>query len=176
MIHNKIISNVVQLNLDKKMYISKKIIGQMLVMILFSVIFGLGSNFIAEKPLPLFKALAKPGLVAGAVSFGEVDADFVGQLGSDPGTLLVDARFPELFAQGHIPGAVSLPLSRFDDAFAALQGSLRTARLLVLYCSGKDCTDSHELAMRLNEKGFRELLLYRGGIEDWLEKGNALAR
>ncbi len=158
------------------MNIGKKNIWQMAAIISASAFFGLGSNFIAEKPLPLFKSLPKPSPVVRAVSFSEVDADFVGQLGGDPGTLLVDARFPELFAQGHIPGAVSLPLSRFDEAFAEHGSSLRSARLLVLYCSGKDCTDSHELAMRLNEKGFRDLLLYSGGIEDWLEKGNALAR
>ena len=51
------------------MRLSKKNIGQMLVMIIASVVCGLASNFIAEKPLPLFKALAKPGPVAGAVNF-----------------------------------------------------------------------------------------------------------
>ena len=28
----------------------------------------------------------------------------------------------------------------------------------------------------LQDKGFKDLLLYRGGMEDWLEKGNAVAR
>jgi rhodanese-related sulfurtransferase len=157
------------------MHITKNI-SQMMVMIFVSVVFGLGSNFIAEKPLPLFKALAKPVPVAGAVSFTEADADFVKQLSVDPGTVLIDARLVELFDRGHIPGAVSLPLSRFDDAFAALLGQLQTASLLVVYCSGPNCHDSYELALRLREKGFNDLLLYRGGMEDWLEKGNVVAR
>lgn len=148
----------------------------MLVMIFASVVCGLASNFIAEKPLPLFKALAKPYLVAGAASFSEVDADFVRQLGADSGSVLVDARFPELFDQGHIPGAVSLPLSRFDDFIAERMERLRVARLLVVYCSGWSCNDSYDLARRLLEKGFKDLLLYRGGMEDWLEKGNVVAR
>jgi rhodanese-related sulfurtransferase len=120
--------------------------------------------------------LEKPAPAGAEVRFTEVDADFVAQLGGAPGALLVDARFPELFAGGHIPGAVSLPLSRFDEAFVAHEPSLRAARLLVLYCSGFDCSDSHDLALRLRAKGFRDLLLYRGGIEDWQEKGHALAR
>lgn len=158
------------------MYISKKNIWQMLAIIIASVVCGLTANFIAEKPLPLFNVLAKPVPVAGAVGFTEVDADFVSQLGSDPGTVLIDARVPELFNQGHIPGAISLPLSRFDGLIAERMAQLRAAKLLVVYCSGPNCSDSHELALRLKKNGFKDLLLYRGGMEDWLEKGNAVAR
>jgi len=148
----------------------------MVAIIVASVVFGLGSNFIAEKPLPLFKILAKPGPAAGVVSFTEADADFVRQLSADPGTVLIDARLHELFNQGHIPGAISLPLARFDELITERMAQLRAARLLVVYCSGPNCQDSHDLALRLSAKGFADLLLYRGGIEDWLEKGNALAR
>jgi rhodanese-related sulfurtransferase len=158
------------------MRLSKKNIWQMGVIIIASVVCGLGSNFIAEKPLLLFKALAEPGPLAGAVSFTEVDADFVRQLSADPETVLIDARVPELFKQGHIPGAISLPLSRFDDLIGERMARLRTARLLIVYCSGPNCHDSYELALKLWGKGFKDLLLYRGGIEDWLEKGNVAAQ
>jgi rhodanese-related sulfurtransferase len=156
--------------------LSKKNIGQMLIMVFVSVVFGLGGNFLAEKPLPLFKALAKPGSVAGAVSFSEADADFVRQLSADPGTVLIDARLPELYGQGHIPGAISLPLSRFDDFIAERMAQLRAAHLLIVYCSDWSCNDSYDLARKLLDKGFKTLLLYRGGMEDWQEKGNAVAR
>jgi len=158
------------------MRLSKKNIGQMLIMVMASVVCGLASNFIAEKPLPLFKALAKPGPVAGPVSFSEADADFVRQMSVDPGTILVDARPAEIYSQGHIPGAVNLPLSRFNDTISERQTSLRAARQLIVYCSGWSCNDSYDLARRLLEKGFKDLILYRGGMEDWLEKGNAVAR
>jgi rhodanese-related sulfurtransferase len=158
------------------MHISKKNIGQMLAIVLVSLVCGLASNFIAEKPLPLFKALVKPGPIAGAVSFSEVDADFVRQLGADSDSVLVDARPAEIYRQGHIPGAVNLPLSRFDDFITERMEQLRAARLLVVYCSGWSCNDSHDLARRLQDKGFKDLLLYRGGMEDWQLRGNAIAR
>jgi rhodanese-related sulfurtransferase len=158
------------------MFLSKKNIWQMVAIIIASVVCGLGSNFISEKPLPLLKALAKPGPAAGAVSFTEADADFVRQLSADPGTVLIDARVPELFSRGHIPGAISLPLSRFDDLIGERTAQLQAARLLVVYCSGPNCNDSYELALKLWGKGFTYLLLYRGGIEDWLEKGNVVAK
>jgi rhodanese-related sulfurtransferase len=160
----------------RNMYINKKNIWQMAVIIIASVVCGLGSNFFAEKPLPLFKALAEPGPLAGAVSFSEADADIVRQLSADPGTVLIDARVPELFKQGHIPGAISLPMSRFDELIGERRAQLQAARLLVVYCSGPNCQDSYELALKLWGKGFKDLLLYRGGIEDWLEKGNVVAK
>ena len=160
----------------RNMHISKKNIWQMLAIIIASVVCGLASNFIAEKPLPLFKALTKPDQVAGAISFGEADADFVRQLSVDPNTVLIDARLPELFNQGHIPGAVNLPLSRFDDFITERMEQLRAARLLVVYCSDWSCNDSYGLALRLLAMGFKDLLLYRGGMEDWQLRGNAIAR
>jgi rhodanese-related sulfurtransferase len=165
-----------RLNMTPQGRMDKKNIVQMSLILLAGLAFGLGSNLVSRRPLPLFKALAKPAPAGAEVRFTEVDADFVAQLGGAPDTLLLDARFPELFALGHIPGAVSLPLSRFDEAFAEREPALRAARLLVLYCSGPDCHDSRDLALRLREKGFRDLLLYRGGIEDWQEKGHALGR
>src|SRR5690349_18834307 len=40
-----------------------------------------------------------------------VTASWVAQLGSDPDVVIVDARAPDAYAQGHIPGAVNLPSS-----------------------------------------------------------------
>jgi len=155
---------------------SKKNILQIFIVMLASLVFGLGSNFLSRTPLPLFTPFENTAMVEGQVHFAEVDVDFVRQLGADPGAVLIDARFPELFAQGHIPGAISLPLSRFDEDFASLQEQLRAARLRIVYCSGWTCNDSIDLARRLHDKGFKDLLLYRGGMEDWQEKGNAVAR
>lgn len=156
--------------------LSKKNLLQIFIILLAGMLLGLGRNYFSPTPLPLFKGYEKSLAAEKQIQFGEVDADFVGQLGSDPGTVLIDARLPELFDRGHIPGAVSLPLSRFDESFTARLGQLRAARLLVVYCSGRQCSDSHELALKLRGKGFKDLLLYRGGMEDWLEKGNAVAK
>ena len=158
------------------MRLSKKNIGQMLVMIFASVVCGLASNFIAEKPLPLFKALAKPDPVADAISFGEADADFVRQLSVDAGTVLIDARLPELFSLGHIPGAVNLPVSTFVAALPPHLSRLRSARLVIVYCGGPLCDDAVDLAGKLFEKRFKDILIYRGGLEDWQWRGNAIVR
>ena len=155
---------------------NKKVLLPMLFMVLASVFLGLGANFISRQPLPLFRALpaAAPALPVSA--YGEADADLVRQLSADPAVVLLDARTAENFASGRIPGAVSLPVSRFDEIFPLRRERLQAARMLVVYCSGRTCSDSQQLAARLWRQGLKTLLLYQGGMEDWLEKGNAVEK
>jgi rhodanese-related sulfurtransferase len=98
------------------------------------------------------------------------------QLSIDPGTVLLDARLPELFSPGHIPGAVNLPVAGFAAALPAHLPRLRSARLVIVYCGGPLCNDAVDLAVKLYEKGFKDILVYRGGMEDWQQRGNAIAR
>ena len=151
------------------MVLSKKNLWQMLALVAASAALGLGANFFALEPLPLFRPLAPAA--ATAVHVGEVDADFVLQAGSAPGTLLLDARAAAAFGAGHIPGALNLPLGEFAGLFPKLEPRLQAAALLVVYCSDPACGDSSELARRLWAKGLKSLLLYRGGMEDWSGKG-----
>ncbi|MBN2399118.1 MAG: hypothetical protein JXI33_02125 [Candidatus Aminicenantes bacterium] len=158
------------------LHLSKKNLVEIFIILLAGTVLGLGRNYFSQTPLPLFQGYEKKAMAEKQSQFAEVDVDFVSQLGVDPGTMLLDARPAELFRQGHIPGALSLPLPSFDEDITARLAHMRAARLLIIYCTGPDCNDSYELALKLQEKGCNDLLLYRGGIEDWLERGNALAR
>ena len=153
-----------------------KDIGPLLGMVAAGLLMGLAANFFAVRPLPLLRALPEAAPATPGVHFSEVDADFVQAIGTGSGTLLLDARAAAAFRLGHIPGAVSLPLAGFARAFPPLAKRLREARMLVAYCSGPDCNDSRDLARRLWERGLKDVLLYKGGMEDWNEKGLALAR
>lgn len=68
---------------------------------------------------------------------------------------LIDVRTVEEFAQGHLPGAINIPLDQIDQAEIAAQSRL--------YCrSGR----RSELAKRkLQERGIATVNL--GGIEDY---------
>ncbi|HEX7502872.1 MAG TPA: rhodanese-like domain-containing protein [Acidobacteriota bacterium] len=153
-----------------------KNVWPLLGMVAAGLLLGLAANFFAARPLPLFRAPAEAGTATPAIQFSEVDADFVVGIGAGSGTLLLDARAAAAYRLGHIPGAVSLPLGEFAKVFPPLAKRLRDARMLVAYCSGPNCSDSRDLARRLWERGLKNLLLYKGGMEDWNEKGLALAR
>lgn len=84
--------------------------------------------------------------------------------------VLVDARIPELYDEGHLPGAVSLPLAEVDagiDAFV----EQHPKRSLVIYCSGYGCSDSFDLALLLIEKGYGDVMVYEGGYPEWRDAG-----
>lgn len=157
------------------MHLGWKNVWQMALLAAVALLFALGANFISRKPLPLLRPLPRPA-TANPLALGEVDADFVAQVRTTPGTLLLDARAAAVFQGGHIPGALSLPLAGFAAGFSRLEVKLRQAGLLVVYCSDRSCGDSPELARRLWDKGLKNILLYRGGMEDWTEKGHEAER
>jgi len=85
--------------------------------------------------------------------------------------LFVDARSRENFAQGHIPGAVSLPVGRFDEQIGAFMSRHSPAQPIVAYCSGRTCEDSHNLAQLLLESGFVNVRVFIDGLPGWKAEG-----
>lgn len=86
--------------------------------------------------------------------------------------VLLDVRSPELYAQGHVPGALNLPHGKIVDI------KLRDYpmdTLFVVYCAGPHCNGAHRGAERLARLG-RPVKLMIGGITGWLDEGFALAR
>jgi len=87
------------------------------------------------------------------------------------GALAVDARLPEQYAGGHLPGAVSLPLADVDGYIAPFASKVEKGRTLVVYCNGYGCPDSFELATYLQRRGYGDVRVYEGGYPEWLEAG-----
>ena len=100
--------------------------------------------------------------------------DEVQQLMTEGG-MLVDARNTELFAAGHIEGAVSLPLVEIDDVLADFIRRIDKDRVIVTYCSGFGCPDSFDLGMRLIEAGYSDVRVFEGGYPEWRDAGLAVA-
>ncbi|MFY9552418.1 MAG: rhodanese-like domain-containing protein [Thermoanaerobaculia bacterium] len=86
----------------------------------------------------------------------------------------LDARRTSVYRQGHVPGArpFSVWEADVDDKVKALFAEGRDqAAPIVVYCSGGDCEDSHNLAEKLYRVGFDNVLVYKDGFPDW-EKRN----
>ena len=80
--------------------------------------------------------------------------------------LIIDARNPEAFLAGHLPGAVNLPWERYFE-YVERMHALPRDRWLVLYCDGGTCDYSQLLAQELVMLGFTKVAVYSGGIEEW---------
>ena len=85
----------------------------------------------------------------------------------DPGFVLVDARSPELFAKGHVPGAVNIPHGKI---IGSRMSAYAPATLFVTYCAGPHCNGAHRAAYRLARLG-RPVKLMIGGITGWIDEG-----
>ena len=85
--------------------------------------------------------------------------------------VFVDVRSRGSYAEGHIPGAVSLPVAELDEIGDAFVKEVALQQRIVTYCSGRLCQDSHTAAQWLMEKGFENIVVYIDGFPGWVESG-----
>jgi rhodanese-related sulfurtransferase len=85
--------------------------------------------------------------------------------------VLLDARSDAAYANGHLPGAISLPHARIT---AETVDELPDGPV-VAYCWGPSCNGATKAAMRLAELGrpVKEML---GGFEYWEKEGHPIER
>ena len=91
-------------------------------------------------------------------------------LARGPDFVLIDVRSPELFAHGHIPGALNIPHAKI---IAARMAAFPAGTLFVVYCSGPHCNGADRAAIRLAKLG-RPVKKMIGGITGWKDEGYEL--
>jgi ArsR family transcriptional regulator len=79
---------------------------------------------------------------------------------------LIDVRPAEEFRAGHIPGAISIPLSHLE----ARLSELPREQEIVAYCRGPYCVLAVEAVERLSSWGYRAFRL-EDGIQEWRANG-----
>jgi rhodanese-related sulfurtransferase len=86
--------------------------------------------------------------------------------------LFVDARSQDDYEDGHIPGAVSLPIGRFDERIESFLKRYPSDQPIVTYCSGRTCEDSHSLARFLLDAGYTDVRIFIDGLPGWQAEGH----
>jgi rhodanese-related sulfurtransferase len=81
--------------------------------------------------------------------------------------IVVDARTPETYARGHVPGSINMPHRTIDLPSTA---GLPRDKVIVTYCDGIFCNASTKAAAKLTALGFKvkEML---DGMEGWRKEG-----
>ena len=88
--------------------------------------------------------------------------------------LFVDARSRDDYDEGHIKGAISLPVGQFDEKIEAFLEQYPPEKAIVTYCSGRTCQDSHRLAQFLLELGYTEINVFIDGFPGWEAEGHPI--
>jgi rhodanese-related sulfurtransferase len=116
------------------------------------------------KPAPSAVALDH---FSSALSFETDCWDVHHALSNGPDFVLVDVRSPDLYAKGHVPGAVNIPHGKIIES--RLQ-DYAADTVFVVYCAGPHCNGGHKGAVRFAQLG-RPVKLMIGGITGWLDEG-----
>lgn len=83
---------------------------------------------------------------------------------------VLDVRPAEEYSAGHIPGAISVPLSELKKRFAELPRKQE----IVAYCRGPYCVMAIDAVELLRKKGFRAHRMEQGVVE-WKARGFRVA-
>lgn len=86
--------------------------------------------------------------------------------------LFLDARSPELYAEGHIAGARNLSWEQFDARADEVMSNVGSEAVIITYCDGESCNLSKELALALLDRGYSNVRVLVNGWTLWQE--NAL--
>jgi rhodanese-related sulfurtransferase len=84
--------------------------------------------------------------------------------------VVLDVRPAEEYEAGHIPGAISVPLSELESCLAELSEGAE----VVAYCRGPYCVLAPEAIVRLRAKGFAARRL-EDGFPEWRQAGLPVA-
>ncbi|MDQ3146102.1 MAG: rhodanese-like domain-containing protein [Actinomycetota bacterium] len=99
----------------------------------------------------------------------EIDRDeLLAELERGPVRLL-DAQGPGLFEEEHLPGAIRGRIDDPDRTLTELGDDLDTE--IVVYCTSATCTGSALAATLLEGRGYRNVLRYTAGKQDWIDAG-----
>lgn len=123
-----------------------------------------GTPATAVEPVAAAAAgLPAPGRV-GVAEFATVIAQ--------PGVQIIDVRTPEEFADGHIPGAVNIPVQQ--PGFAARIAGLDPKGTYAVYC--RSGNRSQPAVAQMKSTGITTIYELAEGTKGWTADGQALTR
>jgi rhodanese-related sulfurtransferase len=101
--------------------------------------------------------------------FEKISVDELQARLSNGDVTLIDVRPQEEYLAGHLPGAISIPLSELEPRI----GEVPRDKAIIVYCRGPYCIYSDEAIEILVERGLNATRLEEGVVE-WKQYGYAL--
>ncbi len=91
--------------------------------------------------------------------------------------VFLDARKPEEYGEGHIPGALNFYANEIGKFAPVVLPQLQDkAEEIVAYCHGGDCDFSLQIAKTLADAGYTRVEIFTGGWPEWEKAGYPIAK
>jgi rhodanese-related sulfurtransferase len=89
---------------------------------------------------------------------------------------LVDARLPEAYGFGHLPGAVNWPIDASSIEARKAMRQLNPAKPVAVYCQSENCSWGEMIGSRLGMRGIADVYVFKGGWQEWQQKFPSLSK
>ena len=86
---------------------------------------------------------------------------------------LVEVLGEESFKQGHLPGAISIPVDQLEKAG---KNKLKKTDRIVVYCASYTCHASTNAAKILLNMGYNNVFDFKGSKKAWVDAGFELEK
>ncbi len=172
----------------------KSLLGDLaggVVLMIVATLIGVGFNAVRSNPVKLIQNAtavstvqhgdrskdstgldAATGAAQEALPDGAIGIDELRRLYDENAVVIIDARAPGAFEEGHIPGAVNIPYDQLPDYLETLQSEVFTDDAVICYCWGPDCDFSDQLATELLIMGYENVKVFTGGWDEWTAAGH----
>jgi rhodanese-related sulfurtransferase len=157
----------------------KDIIKELLLLLSLAVITAFTVNFFSPKGIALFgewdtstgviNPRSKENVIVHEIEIKDVR--IAKKIFDSREALFVDARARTGYTEGHIKGALSLPVHQFDEFVDQWISSYPTTTPIITYCSGRECDEAHLLAQALLALGYSNVNVFVDGFSAWENEG-----
>ncbi len=145
----------------------KKPVFEVILILVIALFSSLIFNKLSGNNIPILKKYETEKSNHKSYNIETIDIEILKYYLAKKGSIILDARSPEDFAEKHIPGANSFSVGNFDSLFRERGELLRLGEVIIVYCSGPSCEDSRNLAEKLRDRGFENIFVFKGGMEEW---------
>lgn len=161
----------------------KRLIIEILIIVIFASLIGLIYNAFQASPLPLIPTPPSSNVVPDSILYNftyettEKDLDMtisyeqMLKIIDDERFIIIDARRPEQYEEACIGNAINI-FPEYEDELQYVENIFQIPqnKTIIVYCDGGTCDLSHKLAKELLHFGFKTIFIYHGGWEEWSKK------
>jgi rhodanese-related sulfurtransferase len=136
------------------------------IIILLGSLLGIGYNLIYSGGIKVFARYSPKDEILKKDEINSINIQQAQILFEQNLTQFIDARDEEEFKEGHLPGALNIPLYKFDEYFLQIANKIEKDKFLIIYCN-EECDSKVFVAEKLLKEGIsNKIFLMDNGWEE----------